>query len=67
MVFALNRQWLLNEKGALALAATFPLAPKDLQPRMERAFDISADAATLSRKLHELGALGFELSEFAHT
>jgi hypothetical protein len=56
-IFAVNRQWLINEKGALALAATFPLAPKDLKARMEGAFEISADAARLARTLGELHLL----------
>ena len=38
VVFAINGQWLLNEKGALALAATFERAPKDLRPSLEAAF-----------------------------
>ena len=38
VVFAQNRQWLLNEKGALALAAKFPHAPKDLRLKLEAAF-----------------------------
>lgn len=38
VVFALNEQHWLNEKGALALADGFPLRPEQLKTRMERAF-----------------------------
>ncbi len=37
-LFALNETYWLNEKGALALAATFPLCPSDLQTRVEAGF-----------------------------
>ncbi|MEI9995761.1 MAG: DUF4037 domain-containing protein [Rhizomicrobium sp.] len=37
VVFAINREWLLNEKGAAALAAGFARAPKDLRLNLEGA------------------------------
>ncbi len=37
-LFALNETYWLNEKGALALVATFPLCPPDLQARVEAGF-----------------------------
>ena len=59
-IFALNRQWLINEKGALALAASFAVAPKNLKARVERAFNISAEAAKLKRTLSTLMSLADE-------
>jgi hypothetical protein len=60
VIFALNRQWLINEKGALALAATFPVAPKNLKDRIESAFDISSAAAKLKQTVGDLAALADE-------
>lgn len=37
-LFALNRAWLINEKGAVAAAARLPRAPADVQGRVEAAF-----------------------------
>lgn len=36
-LFALNRTWLINEKGAVAAAARLPLAPADFRARIEAA------------------------------
>jgi hypothetical protein len=60
VVFATNRQWLLNEKGALRLADGFALKPASLKARMEAAFDLAADAAKLRASLAELSALASE-------
>lgn len=38
VVFALNEQYWLNEKGALALAETFAIRPASLQTRIEEVF-----------------------------
>jgi predicted nucleotidyltransferase len=47
-LFALNHQYLMNEKGAVTLAATFPLTPPNLQSRVDTAFAaLSADPAAL--------------------
>jgi len=56
VIFAINRQWLINEKGALALAAKFAVAPKDLRLEMESAF--AELAAGPQGQLSALGALG---------
>ncbi|HEX4301448.1 MAG TPA: hypothetical protein VHZ78_01550 [Rhizomicrobium sp.] len=65
-IFAINNEWLLNEKGALALATTFARKPNDLRLRMESAF---ADCATgpewLLRALGTLGDLADETSALA--
>lgn len=38
VLFALNEEYLLNEKGAVALANRFALCPQDYQERVESAF-----------------------------
>jgi hypothetical protein len=58
VIFAINRQWLLNEKGALALAANFPLAPMDLRTRLESAVShLDGSARELTRALDTIAAL----------
>jgi hypothetical protein len=42
VLFALNEQYWLNEKGAVALAETFPIRPATLQARIEKAFALLA-------------------------
>ncbi|HEY4941546.1 MAG TPA: nucleotidyltransferase domain-containing protein [Rhizomicrobium sp.] len=62
-IFACNRQWLLNEKGALALAAKFPHVPKDLRLNLEAAFaELAAGPQGL---ISALGAIGDLLDETA--
>ena len=57
-LFALNGQYWLNEKGATALAATFPHTPSDLQARVAAAFTRLAPApAALSEAVAILAAL----------
>ena len=51
-LFALNGQYLMNEKGAIALAATLPHTIDNLQPRVESAFaTLSADPAALEHSI----------------
>jgi hypothetical protein len=38
VVFSQNREWLINEKGAVALADKFAIKPKDLRLELESAF-----------------------------
>jgi hypothetical protein len=58
MVFALNGEWLLNEKGALALAGSFARTPKDLRLRTESAFaDLATGPEGLLRALGTIGDL----------
>jgi len=65
-IFGLNRQWLLNEKGALALAATFAKRPKDLKPRLEAAFaGLSTEAANLQHALRIIADLANETRALA--
>ena len=65
VIFALNRQWLLNEKGALRLADGFAAKPPGLKARMEAAFDLAADPAKLRASLAELSALAGETAALA--
>ena len=65
VIFALNRQWLINEKGALALAATFAVGPGNLKARMEDLFNLSTDASRLKQSLASLTALADEVGALA--
>lgn len=57
-LFALNATYWMNEKGALALAASFASAPADLQPRVEAAFAaLRGDPESLRSAVAALGAL----------
>ena len=58
MLFALNRQYWLNEKGALALAETFAMRPEGLKARMEQAFGmLAADGAAIGAAVDLLGEI----------
>jgi hypothetical protein len=59
VLFALNETYWLNEKGAVALAETFPRRPPQLQTRLEAAF------TTLSAASHAIEAAIDILSELA--
>ncbi|SRR5579883_879421 len=64
VLFALNRQYLLNEKGALALADTFSIHPHDYKKRIESAFEIlSANTKSLTKAIQILDELEHELSQ----
>lgn len=64
-LFALNEQYWMNEKGAVALADGFKLAPTGLKLRVDRAFEqlnnstegISAGIGTLQELVDECGKL----------
>ena len=63
VVFATNRQWLLNEKGALALASKFAVTSKDLRLNLEAAFaELAAGPQGL---ISALGAIGELVDEAA--
>jgi predicted nucleotidyltransferase len=47
VLFALNEEYLLNEKGALAIANSLALCPQDYQERVESAFALLAAEAKL--------------------
>ncbi|WP_042397473.1 hypothetical protein [Streptacidiphilus carbonis] len=46
-LFAGNRRWCLNEKGALAVAETLPGAPCGFGPRVRRLLGTPGDTAEL--------------------
>lgn len=55
VLFALNEQYWLNEKGAVALADTFPVRPEHLRSRIERAFTLlAADRPSLEAAIAAL-------------
>ena len=52
VLFALNEQYWMNEKGAVALAETFPIRPPRLRSRIEKAFTLlTADARSLEEAI----------------
>jgi predicted nucleotidyltransferase len=58
VIFALNGRYWLNEKGAVALAESFPLRPPKLQARIEEIFALlAANARALEAALRILGDL----------
>ncbi len=57
-LFALNREWLMNEKGAVRRAETFPYHPKDFAARVARIFAApEIDGAALAALVAETAAL----------
>ncbi len=58
VLFALNEQYWLNEKGAVALASTFERIPPDFKARAEAVFShLAADAPALESALAVLDGL----------
>jgi hypothetical protein len=52
VLFALNQEYWLNEKGALLIADKFPLRPNRLKERVEEAFAIlSADGQSIAKAI----------------
>ncbi len=61
-LFALNEQYWLNEKGAVAPAASFPLGPARLAERVETAFaSLAADETSITSALAKLEGLAREM------
>jgi predicted nucleotidyltransferase len=64
VLFALNGEYLLNEKGALALAETFNIHLQDYKRRIESAFEmLSTDEESIIGALQILNELEQELRE----
>jgi predicted nucleotidyltransferase len=62
VLFALNRQYWLNEKGALALADAFPRKPESLRSRVEECFRLlDADSASIRNAIEVLDGLSKEI------
>ena len=65
VLFALNETYLLNEKGAVALANGFTLCPPDYQRRVESVFALlGADAESIRGAIAILDKIERELSQW---
>lgn len=65
VLFALNEQYLLNEKGATALIDTFSIQPRDYRIRIESAFTLLApDAESIVGAIQILSELKQELNKW---
>jgi hypothetical protein len=63
-LFALNEQYWLNEKGAVALAETFPFRPPDFRARMESVFTaLAADSQAISTAIDILAGLSADTAQ----
>ncbi|MBD2021149.1 nucleotidyltransferase domain-containing protein [Leptolyngbya sp. FACHB-36] len=57
-LFALNEQYWMNEKGAVAIAATFPYAPTEFQSRIHQVFsDLTDTSEAIAQVINILDAL----------
>jgi hypothetical protein len=62
VLFALNKQYWLNEKGAVALASNFPICPALLQSRIEEAFtSLAADSRSIGKAIAVLEGLSRDM------
>jgi len=60
-LFAVNQQYWLNEKGAVALLETLPLRPSNLRARIESAFTtLSTDGQAIQSAIDTLESLSAE-------
>ncbi|MBP3961506.1 nucleotidyltransferase domain-containing protein [Paenibacillus lignilyticus] len=58
VLFALNRTYMLNEKGAVAACARFPISPVDLANRIHRSYaQLSPERTVLASAVEEMDAL----------
>ncbi|MCC5603995.1 hypothetical protein [Nostoc favosum] len=65
VLFALNEDYLLNEKGAMAVANRFAICPTDYQQRVERAFTLlAADAKSITEAIAIIEAIEDDLSQW---
>lgn len=65
VLFAVNKQYWLNEKGALALADTFVTKPARLGSRVEEAFELlTANPGSLEKAITMLDELNQEVNVF---
>lgn len=57
-LFALNEQYWMNEKGAVALASTFSLCPAQLQKRVDEMFaSLAAEETAIAGAINQLQGL----------
>ncbi|MBW4507533.1 MAG: nucleotidyltransferase domain-containing protein [Scytonematopsis contorta HA4267-MV1] len=65
VLFALNENYLLNEKAAVAIANTFAICPSDYQQRVEQAFTLlAADAKSITEAITILDTIEDDLSQW---
>ncbi|MDZ8069186.1 MAG: nucleotidyltransferase domain-containing protein [Nostoc sp. DedQUE08] len=65
VLFALNEDYLLNEKGAIAVANKFAICPQNYQQRVEQAFALlAADAKSITEAIAILEAIEDDLSQW---
>ncbi|KAM3102758.1 nucleotidyltransferase domain-containing protein [Phormidesmis sp. 146-12] len=65
VLFALNEEYLLNEKGAVAIANSFALCPQNYRERVESAFTLSsADAKLIMEAIAILEEVEQDLSQW---
>ncbi|MEH2040159.1 nucleotidyltransferase family protein [Nostoc sp.] len=65
VLFALNEDYLLNEKGAVAIASTFAICPIDYQQRVEQAFGLlAASSKSITQAIAILEAIEDDLSQW---
>jgi predicted nucleotidyltransferase len=65
VLFALNEEYLLNEKGAVAIANSFALCPQNYQQRVESVFaNLAADAQSLVDAIAILEGIEQDLSQW---
>lgn len=65
VLFALNEEYLLNEKGAVAVANNLALCPQDYQKRVESAFaNLAVEAKLIIEAIAILEAIEQDLSQW---
>lgn len=65
VLFALNEDYLLNEKGAVAIANTFAISPQNYQQRVKQAFALlAAEAKSITEAIAILEAIEDDLSQW---
>jgi hypothetical protein len=65
VLFALNEEYLLNEKGAVAVANSFSLCPQKYQQRVESVFALlAADAKSIIDAIAILEGIEQDLSQW---
>ncbi|BAZ15814.1 hypothetical protein NIES4071_76860 [Calothrix sp. NIES-4071] len=65
VLFALNQEYLLNEKGAVAIANSFPLCPQNYQLRVEVAFALlTVEAKSIVDAIAMLEGIEHDLSQW---
>jgi hypothetical protein len=68
VLFAINETYWMNEKGAVALAETFPLRPERLKTRIETAFaTLSAASQSIDSAIDLLAELATETNQISES